>query len=186
MPKNLIKAIDIIKIIPDSLNTQEKLECLTAMGILREKLFDYILDSEEIFSYFKDILLESEANIVKTTENKELLMKIIDKRIEIFQSSDITRTKIQESFHLVMNLKNLEGKTIKKDFEIKKNNNWIHQKHEPQLKEILNELAKRNEEICKLKGKYNKKLQEIAQKNKTLASDLKRLKYCIEYELFNT
>ena len=106
IPKNIENAMNIVPVQPKSLTTSEKLECLEVFEMLKEKLTTISLDSEEILGYFKDIVLESEANAVNMNSDKELLMKLVDKRVEIFQSSDITRTKIQEAFHLAMKLEN--------------------------------------------------------------------------------
>ena len=113
LPKHFLKALDITKIAPETLNIQEKLECLIGIENLRGKLIDYSLDCNEILGYFKDILLELESNAIYIEEDKEKLMKFVDKRVDIFQSGDTTRTKLQESYHLIMNLENFTAKKNK-------------------------------------------------------------------------
>lgn len=185
LPKNLVKALDTLQVRPERLSVVEKLEYLSAIEILREKLTDFTADSEEMLGYFKDIILESESNGVDLDGDKEKFLKFVDKRVEIFQSGDPTRTKIQESYHLIMNLEQWKGQ---KNQNLMGNNekSLLHQGFEKQLKQLIGEVNRKNEEIERLKEKNRKMGRKVLEISKNLAGEVRKLKYCTEFELFNT
>ena len=185
LPRNLCKAMDIVQIRPESLATSEKLECLSAMEILRERFIDYTADSEEMLGYFKDILLESEAVAVGVGNDRDDLMKIVDKRVGIFQSGDSTRTKIQEAYHLIMRLEQWKSRNYQ---GVGENSEGLvgKQRGEAEIKMNYAEVIKKNQEIIELKERYRKKAEKLTEVCKGLAGELKKVKHCVEYELFNT
>lgn len=185
LPRNLDKAMNAVLIDPASLSINEKLEFLVAIEILREKLIELSLDSEEILGYFKDILLESEASAFAMKGNKDHLMKYIDKRVEIFQSRDTSHTKIKEIYHLIMGVENWKNKNSG-SFNASLYNNRDQRTSETTIKEMNLEILKKNEHIKKLKEGHRNKLEWVVQSVKTIGSDLKKLKHRTEFEIFNT
>ena len=185
LPRNLCKAMEIVQTRPESLTTREKLECLSAMEILREKFIEFTADSEEMLGYFKDILLEAEAAAVEIGSDKESFMKIVDKRVEIFQSGDPTRTKIQEAYHLIMGLEQWRSRNSQGLLE---NSEGLltHQRCEAQIKLLYAKVNRRNEEIYALREKYRNRVEKMAGICSGLAMELKRIKHCVEFELFST
>lgn len=181
MPRKLAKALEVVNVDFANLTSQGKLECLSAMEILREKLIDLSLDSNEILNYFKDILLEVETHAVAQCANKETAMKLVDQGVEIQQSNDTTRTKIQEMYHLIMKM---EGLSFVGDEPIVTSKTQMS--YETHIKQLADELSKKNLELKNLRKFYADRLEDVYRKNKLLQNDMKKLRHCVEFEMFST
>ncbi|OMJ90396.1 hypothetical protein SteCoe_7198 [Stentor coeruleus] len=180
IPRKLIKALEVVDIDFKKLSAKGKFECLSAMELLKEKIFDLSLDSNEIMNYFKDILLEVEAQLVKSYGNKEDMIKIVEQGVEIQESNNTSRTKIQEMYHLIMKMQGLCSR------DDTKYTNKIGSGYEVYIKQLSDEINKKNQEIKDLKKKYKENVEDVFKKNSILKNDLKKLRHCVEFELFST
>ena len=133
--------MDLVLKDPSTMLPGEKFECLSGIELLREKLSDLILNSDEILSFFKDIALECEAIGSSFKFSQETLLRFADKREEIFVSKELNRVKIQNLYRLVMNL---ESWKCKKGVFVEEFDSNSRIKYEDCVKETLEELGKRN------------------------------------------
>lgn len=181
IPRKLVNALEVVDVDFKKLSVKGKFECLSAMEMLKEKMIDLSLDSNETMGYFKDILLEVEAQLVKTYGNKEDIMKIVEQGIEMQQSYSNSRTKIQEMYHLIMKIQGLccNG-------DDKKCTNKTGSGYDVHIKQLSDEINKKNLEIKDLKKRYREKAEDVFKKNAILKNDLKKLRHCVEFEMFST
>ena len=183
VPKNLLKAMDLVLKDPSSMLPGEKFECLSGIELLREKLSDLILNSDEILSFFKDIALECEATGSSFKFSQETLLRFADKREEIFVSKELNRVKIQNLYRLVMNL---ESWKCRKGVFVEEFDSNSRIKYEDCVKETLEELGKKEQELRNVQEYYREKIQGLDRKVKGLAAGLKKLRHCVEFELFSS
>ena len=186
LPQNLVKALDLVLEDPSPMSTSQKFDCLSAIELLQEKLCDLVLNSEEILSFFKDIALECEAsasNCKTLQEGQEGLLAFADQREEIFLSKDLNRVKIQNLHRLVMSL---ESWKRRKGIFVEELDSNSRVQYDECIRETLDRLGQKEQEVAGIRNHYKASLQQVMEKVNSLKAGLKRMRHCVEFELFST
>ena len=183
LPQNLIRAMELVLDDPNSMTTSQKFDCFSAIELLQEKLCDLVLNSEEILSFFKDIALECEASASNPKSCQEGLLAFAEKREEIFISKDLNRVKIQNLHRLIMNLENWKRR---KGIFVEELDSNSRIQYDECIRETIEKLGKKEQEVIDIRNYYKGMFDEVIEKVNGLRSGLKRLKHCVEFELFST
>ena len=183
LPQNLIRAMELVLDDPYSMTTSQKFDCFSAIELLQEKLCDLVLNSEEILSFFKDIALECEASASNPKSCQEGLLAFAEKREEIFISKDLNRVKIQNLHRLIMNLENWKRR---KGIFVEELDSNSRIQYDECIRETIEKLGKKEQEVIDIRNYYRGMFDEVMEKVNGLRSGLKRLKHCVEFELFST